>query len=89
MTAASVVGIRSFMPSGINLFPELIQDIVKSSEEGDYATAKVKQEKLSRAYWAFSKLGSYICCKPFLVQEHMVLIFTKLTFSIIMLEASP
>ncbi|KAJ8682725.1 hypothetical protein QAD02_018517 [Eretmocerus hayati] len=57
ITAASVVGIDSFMPSLANLFPEYVQDMIESCDKNNYAKAKIKQEKLMRAYERFSEIG--------------------------------
>ena len=56
--AASATGMDSFMPSAANLFPELVQEVIKFSREGDFAAAKTKQEKLLRTIKKLSQLGN-------------------------------
>ncbi|XP_058791646.1 N-acetylneuraminate lyase-like isoform X2 [Phymastichus coffea] len=55
--AGSACGIDSFMPSSTNLFPELLRSIVRHSSEGDYATAKTKQQRVVCAFRKLSQLG--------------------------------
>lgn len=60
MSAACVLGIDSFIATSINLFPRLVNDIIKLSKSGDLLAAKEKQETLTKAVVTISKYGNWV-----------------------------
>lgn len=49
----------SFILSGINVFPELVLDLIALCKNGDMLRAKDMQEKLSSSVAAVMKHGKY------------------------------
>lgn len=54
------MGIDSFILSSINIFPELVVDLLTLCKNGDMSRAKDLQEKLSSCVIAIMKYGKYI-----------------------------
>ncbi|XP_043274280.1 N-acetylneuraminate lyase-like [Venturia canescens] len=60
ISAACAVGMDSFIPTSVNMFPELALEILAASEKGDLKKARDKQEKLSKAVITISKYGNWV-----------------------------
>lgn len=59
MSAAYLLGMDSFIVTSINMFPELILDLIAACKKGDTSRANDMQEKLSNAVIAIIKHGKY------------------------------
>ncbi|EFN85455.1 N-acetylneuraminate lyase, partial [Harpegnathos saltator] len=60
MNAACAMGMDSFIATSINIFPELIIDLVAAGKNDDSLTAREMQEKLTNSVIAISKHGSWV-----------------------------
>ncbi|XP_036139192.1 N-acetylneuraminate lyase isoform X2 [Monomorium pharaonis] len=60
INAAYALGMNSFILSSINIFPELVLDLLAACKDGDMLKAKDIQEKLSRAVLAIMKHGNRV-----------------------------
>jgi len=59
VNAASALGMDSFILTSINMFPELILDLLTACKNGDTLRAKDMQEKLSSVVVAIRKHGNW------------------------------
>lgn len=59
MHAAYALGMDSFILNSLNMFPELVLDLLTVCKNGDMIKAKDMQEKLSSAVIAMMKHGRY------------------------------
>ncbi|XP_072761333.1 N-acetylneuraminate lyase isoform X2 [Anoplolepis gracilipes] len=60
LNPAYSLGIDSFIMTSINIFPELVLDLLAASKKGDILKAKNLQEKLSSAVLAITKHGNWV-----------------------------
>ncbi|XP_011634062.1 N-acetylneuraminate lyase-like isoform X1 [Pogonomyrmex barbatus] len=59
INAASALGMDSFISTSLNMFPELILDLLSACKNGDTLRAKDMQQKLSNIVVAITKHGIY------------------------------
>ncbi|XP_029678778.1 N-acetylneuraminate lyase-like isoform X2 [Formica exsecta] len=60
VNAACALGMDSFIMTSINMFPELVLDILAASKNGDMLRAKNLQEKLSSVVLVITKHGNWV-----------------------------
>ncbi|KAM0736754.1 N-acetylneuraminate lyase [Formica fusca] len=60
VNAACALGMDSFIMTSINMFPELVLDILAASKNGDMLRAKNLQEKLSSIVLVITKHGNWV-----------------------------
>ncbi|XP_050458104.1 N-acetylneuraminate lyase-like [Cataglyphis hispanica] len=60
VNAACALGMDSFIMTSLNLFPELILDILAASKNGDMLRAKNMQQKLSSTILLITKHGNWV-----------------------------
>ncbi|XP_070151006.1 N-acetylneuraminate lyase [Polyergus mexicanus] len=60
VNAACALGMDSFIMTSINMFPELVLDILAASKNGDMLRAKNLQEKLSSIILVITKHGNWV-----------------------------
>ncbi|RLU22707.1 hypothetical protein DMN91_004985 [Ooceraea biroi] len=59
VNAACALGMDSFIMTSVNIFPELVQDLISAGKNGDMLNARKLQEKLSSAITAITKRSKY------------------------------
>ncbi|XP_012276816.1 N-acetylneuraminate lyase isoform X2 [Orussus abietinus] len=60
MVAGMALGLNSFIPTSVNMFPELALEMLEAGKKGDFTTARKCQEKLSKAVIIISKYGTWV-----------------------------
>ncbi|KAK0182343.1 hypothetical protein PV327_000492 [Microctonus hyperodae] len=60
MSAASVIGIDSFIATSVNIFPHLAIEILNAGKSGNILKARESQEKLSKNIALLSKHGDWV-----------------------------
>lgn len=78
MSAGCAVGMDSFIPTSVNMFPELAMEILEASARDDGSKAREKQEELSKAVVAISKYGSLLISFHAFGLPHRLLLFKNM-----------
>ncbi|EZA53418.1 N-acetylneuraminate lyase [Ooceraea biroi] len=60
VNAACALGMDSFIMTSVNIFPELVQDLISAGKNGDMLNARKLQEKLSSAITAITKRNGWV-----------------------------